>query len=127
MFLRQQKVTVTLGQRAWAFDHLETASELVRTYGHRFSGRAAQEATRRPPMAYPGDDMDLLDLDDTQHLRREEAATRLHALADALARNNSVDFMRAGRRITIRVPDEVSLKIEVEIGDENELEIELTW
>jgi amphi-Trp domain-containing protein len=33
----------------------------------------------------------------------------------------------AGRRITIRVPDEVSLKIEVEIGDENELEIELTW
>ena len=33
-----------------------------------------------------------------------------------------------GRRITVRVPDEVDLKIEVEIGDdENELEIELTW
>jgi len=56
-----------------------------------------------------------------------EAATRLHALADALARNNSVEFNRAGRRITVRVPDEVNLKIEVEIGDENELEIELTW
>jgi amphi-Trp domain-containing protein len=71
--------------------------------------------------------MDLFDLDDTQHLRREEAATRLHALAEDLARNNAVEFMRAGRRITVRVPDEVNLKIEVEIGDENELEIELTW
>lgn len=72
--------------------------------------------------------MDLFDLDETQHLRREEAAARLHALADALARNNSVEFERGGHRITVRVPDEVDLKIEVEIGDDdNELEIELTW
>jgi len=69
----------------------------------------------------------VFDIDDTQRLRREEAAARLHALADALARNNSVECQRAGRRITVRVPDEVNLKIEVEIGDENELEIELTW
>ena len=71
--------------------------------------------------------MDLFNIDDTQHLRREEAATRLHALADALASNNSVEFQRAGHRITVRVPDEVNLKIEVELGDDNELEIELTW
>jgi amphi-Trp domain-containing protein len=72
--------------------------------------------------------MDLFDIDQSQHLRREEAAARLHALADALARNNSVEFERAGRRISVRVPDEVDLKIEVEIGDdESELEIELTW
>ena len=72
--------------------------------------------------------MELFDIDQTQHLRREEAAARLHALADALARNNAVEFERAGRRITVRVPDEVDLKIEVELGDdENELEIELTW
>jgi amphi-Trp domain-containing protein len=72
--------------------------------------------------------MDLFDIDETQHLRREEAAARLHALADALARNNSVEFERSGHRITVRVPDEVDLKIEVELGDEgNELEIELTW
>jgi amphi-Trp domain-containing protein len=72
--------------------------------------------------------MDLFDIDETQHLRREEAAARLHALADALAQNNSVDFERAGRRISVRVPDEVDLKIEVEIGDDgSELEIELTW
>jgi amphi-Trp domain-containing protein len=71
--------------------------------------------------------MDLFDIDDTRRLRREEAATHLHALADALARNNSVEFNRAGQRITVRVPDEVNLKIEVEIADESELEIELTW
>lgn len=71
--------------------------------------------------------MDLFEIDDTQHLRREEAAARLHALADALSRNNVVQFERDGRRITVEVPDEVDLKIEVELGDENELEVELTW
>ena len=72
--------------------------------------------------------MELFDLDETQRVRREEAAARLHALADALARHNSVEFDRAGRRITVRVPDEVDLKVEVELGDDkNELEIELTW
>ena len=72
--------------------------------------------------------MDLFEIDETQHVRREEAAARLHALADALARTNTVEFARAGRRITVRVPDEVDLKVEVELGDDkNELEIELTW
>ena len=72
--------------------------------------------------------MDLFDIDETEHLRREEVAARLHALADALARNNEVEFARGNGRITVRVPDEVDLKIEVELGDDgNELEIELTW
>ena len=72
--------------------------------------------------------MDLLEIGETRRLRREEAAARLRALADALARNNAVEFDREGRRITVRVPDEVDLKIEVEIADdESELEIELTW
>ena len=72
--------------------------------------------------------MDLLEIGETRRLRREEAAARLRALADALARNNSVEFDREGRRITVRVPDEVDLKIEVELADdESELEIELTW
>jgi amphi-Trp domain-containing protein len=72
--------------------------------------------------------MDLFDVGETQHVRREEAAARLHALADALARNNSVELEQAGARITVRVPDEVDLKVEVELGDDgNELEIELTW
>ncbi|HET7349929.1 MAG TPA: amphi-Trp domain-containing protein [Marmoricola sp.] len=71
--------------------------------------------------------MELFEIGQTHHMRREEAAARLRALADALARNNSVELERSGRRVTVRVPDEVDVKVEVEIGDENELEIELTW
>jgi amphi-Trp domain-containing protein len=71
--------------------------------------------------------MDLFEIDETQRLGREEAAARLHALADVLARNNEIEFERDGRRITVDVPAEVDMKIEVEIGDERELEIELTW
>lgn len=67
---------------------------------------------------------------DAEHrarVRREEAAARLHALADALASDNEVAFERGSMRITVHVPDEVDLKIEVELGDENELQVELTW
>ena len=71
--------------------------------------------------------MDLFEIDNTVTVTREEAAARLHALADALARHNSVEFEKGGNRITVKIPDEVKLKVEVEIGDENELEIELTW
>ena len=71
--------------------------------------------------------MDLFEIDETKRLRREEAAARLRDLADVLARNNEVEFARGNGRITVRVPDEVNLKIEVEVGDESELEIELTW
>lgn len=71
--------------------------------------------------------MDLFEIDNTQRMSREDAAARLHALADALSRHNSVEFERNGHRITVDVPDEVQLKVEVEIGDDNELEIELTW
>ena len=71
--------------------------------------------------------MDLFEIDESRRLSREDAAARLRDLADALAKNNSVEFERGGNRITVRVPDEVNLKVEVELGDENELEIELTW
>lgn len=71
--------------------------------------------------------MDLFEIAETKRLRREEAAAQLRALADALASNNSVSFVREGRQITVSVPDEVELKVELEIGDENELEIELSW
>jgi amphi-Trp domain-containing protein len=70
----------------------------------------------------------LFEIDETKRLRREEAAARLRDLADVLARNNEVEFERDGGRITVHVPDEVNLKIEVALGgDERELEIELTW
>lgn len=71
--------------------------------------------------------MDLFEIDESRRMRREEAAARLRALADALAKNNAIEFEREGRRITVSVPDEVDLSIEVELGDTNELEIELSW
>ncbi|MDN5745356.1 MAG: amphi-Trp domain-containing protein [Nocardioidaceae bacterium] len=71
--------------------------------------------------------MDLFEAGQTSRVSREEAAAKLHALADALARHNSVEFDKDGRRVTVSIPDQVDLKVEVEIGEENELEIELTW
>lgn len=71
--------------------------------------------------------MDLFETDERQRMSREDAAARLHAIADVLARNNQIELERDGRRITVRVPDQVDLKVEVEVGDENELEIELSW
>ncbi len=72
--------------------------------------------------------MDIFEVEQTETLRREEVAKRLHALADMLARQNDIDFERAGMKITVHVPDEVQLKVELEIEtDERELEIELKW
>ena len=71
--------------------------------------------------------MDLFEMDETQTVTREEAAARLRALADSLAKHNSVEFSREGGRVTVAVPEEVRLKVEVELGDDNEIEIELTW
>jgi amphi-Trp domain-containing protein len=71
--------------------------------------------------------MDLFEMDETRTMTREEAAGRLRALADSLAKHNSVEFSRDGGRVTVAVPDEVRLKVEVELGSDNEIEIELTW
>ena len=72
--------------------------------------------------------MDLVEISEKERMSREEAAARMHALADALARHNEVEFERGGLRFKVHVPDEVELKIEIEIGDEErELEVELTW
>jgi amphi-Trp domain-containing protein len=72
--------------------------------------------------------MDLIEISEKERMSREEAAARMHALADALARHNEIEFERGGLRFKVRVPDEVDLKIEIEIGDEErELEVELTW
>jgi amphi-Trp domain-containing protein len=72
--------------------------------------------------------MDLLEITEREVLRREVVAQRLHALADALARHNDVEFDRGGLHFKVKVPDEVHLKVEFEIEDDGtELEIELTW
>ena len=72
--------------------------------------------------------MDLLEIKQKEELGREEVAQRLHAFADALARHNDVEFDRGGMHFKVKVPDQVHLKVEFEVGDdETELEIELTW
>lgn len=60
-------------------------------------------------------------------LSREEAARRLHALADDLARHNALTLVRDGRRVVVDVPDQVNFKMECELGDGNEIELELSW
>ena len=74
------------------------------------------------------DRMDLMEITEKERMSREDAAARLHALADALARNNDVEFDRGGVHFKVRVADEVDFKLEIEIDDdERELEIELKW
>lgn len=63
-----------------------------------------------------------------ERLGREAAADRLRALADDLARQNEISFVRDGKRFTVTVPNEVTFEVEIEMGDEGtELEIELRW
>ena len=72
--------------------------------------------------------MDLMEISEKQMMSREDAAARLHSLADALSQHNDVEFERGGMKIKVHVPDQVQVKLEVEIEDDgNELEIELTW
>ena len=72
--------------------------------------------------------MELLEITQKESLRREVVAQRLHALADALARHNDVEFRRGGAQFKVKVPDEILLEVELEVGDDGtELEIELSW
>jgi len=72
--------------------------------------------------------MDLMEITEKERMSREEAAKRIHAIADALARNNDVEFDRGGMHFKVHVADEVEFKFELEIeDDERELEIELKW
>ena len=72
--------------------------------------------------------MDIFEVELKERLRREEVAARLRNLADMLARHNDIEFERGGMRFKVPVPDEVNLKIELDVeSDERELEIELTW
>lgn len=72
--------------------------------------------------------MDLIEVKEKQSMSREDAAARLHALADTLAKENDVEFDRGGLRVRVQVPDQVHFKLEFELGDDgSELEVELTW
>jgi amphi-Trp domain-containing protein len=72
--------------------------------------------------------VDLVELKEKTTLSREEAASRLHAIADELASGNGIVMERERLRFVARVPDQVHLKVEFEIEEDgSEFEIELTW
>jgi amphi-Trp domain-containing protein len=70
----------------------------------------------------------LIDHSHEERMTRETAAQRLRDLADELSRHNEVSFLREGMKVTVPVPAEVLLTLEVEVGDDgSEIEIEITW
>jgi amphi-Trp domain-containing protein len=72
--------------------------------------------------------MEIVQIKQEERIGREEVAARLRTLADMLARHNDVEFQRGELSFVVHVPDQVNLKIELEVeSDERELEIELTW
>lgn len=72
--------------------------------------------------------MELLELQEKTTVAREEAAARMHQIADELASGNDIVLESGAIRFVSRVPDEVRLKVEFEVEDgETEFEIELTW
>ena len=72
--------------------------------------------------------MEIFEFEQKETVKREEAAKRLHEIADMLARQNDVEFERDGVKVKVHVPDEIQMKVEFEVEtDARELEIELTW
>jgi amphi-Trp domain-containing protein len=72
--------------------------------------------------------MDLVELKEKTTLSREDAAARLHAIADELASGNGIVIERDRLRFVARVTHEVNLKVEFEVEEDgSEFEIELTW
>lgn len=72
--------------------------------------------------------MDVVEIEQKETVSRKEVATRLRRLASMLAKGNEVKFEQGGMAMTVHVPDEMQLKVELEVEtDARELEIELKW
>lgn len=71
---------------------------------------------------------ELLEVEEGATMSREAAAERLRKLADQLSRHNEVAFVREGVRYSVKVPDEVELNLEIELGEDgSEIEVEIKW
>jgi amphi-Trp domain-containing protein len=72
--------------------------------------------------------MDTFEVEKRETLTREEAATRLRRIANLLSgAGEEVKFDRGEMDFKVTVPNRIQWKVELEVGDENELEIELKW
>lgn len=70
--------------------------------------------------------MDIFEISDKKKMSREGAADLLRTIADSLARQNALDLTRDGKKLHIKVPNEVTVEVEIE-SDESSLEIEINW
>ena len=71
---------------------------------------------------------ELIKIKQKDSMSREEAAARLHAIADELGSGNDIVLYEGNIRFVAKVPDEVNLKVEFEVEDDGtEFELELTW
>jgi len=96
--------------------------------GHKASPGRGQICQDEPGCQGSETQVKLIELKDKTTLSREEAAARLHAIADELASGNDVVIERENIRFVAHVPHQVNLKVEFEMEDNGtELEIELTW
>src|SRR5262245_5488725 len=108
--------------------HRRARSEAVIQNGHQASPGRDQIWRGRAGRQGSETHVKLMELKDKTTLSREEAAARLHAIADELASDDDVVIERDDMRFVAHVPDQVNLKVEFEIEDDGtELEIELTW
>ncbi len=72
--------------------------------------------------------METFEVEKRETLTREEAATRLRRIANLLSgAGEEVKFDRGGMDFKVTIPDQLQWKVELELGDENELEIEMKW
>lgn len=70
----------------------------------------------------------MIEHESEQTMGREAAAEKLRDIADQLSRHNEIAFDNEGLKTTVKVPDEVTFSLEIEVGDEgNEIEIEISW
>lgn len=72
--------------------------------------------------------MDLIEHESESQMSREEAAQKLRELADQLARHNQVEFDNDGLKYSVKVPDQVTFALEIEVGEDgSEIEVEIRW
>jgi amphi-Trp domain-containing protein len=73
--------------------------------------------------------MEIFEVEREETVTRKEIATRLRRLANMLSSDDEeISFERGEMQFSVHVPDEVHLKVELEVeSDERELEIELKW
>ncbi len=70
---------------------------------------------------------ELFEHETTTEMTREEAAQRLRDLADVISRHNEVSYVENNKTVRVDIPPTVRLTVEIERGDESEIEIEISW